>query len=892
MPPSDRFLLHQHRFVQAGAGTGKTHALVTQYLHLCAGLALDFRPVLPTDIVVLTFTEKAAYELRERILARITRLLHALQTDAPWQADEPALYATAQSLQKTLPPLTWWHQAQEALYDASIGTFHTFAHQLVTSHAVALGLDPTSQLLDESVAYTLYFQATCQTIRKGLQGLLPSVTANDTAALVAEYGFTGTSMAPALVENLIHVGTQQREGNASVQPDPSLLLTTAWQEAQQSLRQQTRHLLELAPTLSPASQSLLLQECFQQDIPHVPFSSSQELLDNIVGQWMLRHEILSSLRAPPRSETALLLAETKKHFRHSFETLQALKASVGMQSYARTFAALCENSKQAYQTAKQTRPAWDFTDLLQQALQVFSLPNEQGSLAPFRAVLVDESQDTNALQAQLVQQLVWKQTRHVEGAWPESTQETKLYMVGDRKQSIYQFRGAHGGLFQEMKTWFQERQGQEETLNRSYRATPALVSFTNAFFANAFQNHPQEFPSHATLWDPSVDSLVAARTNPTEGLVAEWVQAPHEMTPSLFTEAALLALRLQQWHQEGHPWSDMVILLRRFTHIRTYTAKLQEAGIPLAVFQSRGLFQQPEIQDMVAALRLLVDPTDRWSWLVLLRSPFCACRDSTLLQLQQQQIFSLSDWLHCHPKPSSLPTDDTARIERMALRLDALRPYGYQVPPSTLLTILCQEFQLWDIWQALPSGEQQARHAWQLIEYARQCEPEQRDVRSFVHRLNRIMDPEGLAPEPIPYEEAGPCQGVRIMTIHQAKGLEFPMVAIPGCGQPERYPTARISYTPSYGVGFSRKNNQQAVHDFVFAQNERWHRAQVQAESLRLLYVAVTRAQHRVLFVGETHAAAPCWRHLLEKFSHSPEGHLLHSVVLTPPSGSQRHKAL
>lgn len=881
MSASNRFLLRKHRFVQAGAGTGKTHALVTQYLHLCAGLALDAQPVSPTHIVVLTFTDKAAYELQGRILARVNRLICSLQAGSAWQTEESELYATTQALQQTLPSLDWWYHVQQALYEAPIGTFHTFAQMVSRNHARVLGMDPSSRLLDETEAYTLQFQATCQTVRAGLQGRLSLIEPADTASLVAEYGFAGTPAFPALVESLMYVGNQQREGIGSLSEDPRLFLTAVWQEQQEILQQATQQLLGLAPRLSKASQELLWQEWFQQEIPAVPFSTSPEKLYATVTQWLLRHDTLSSLRAAPRSEAAAQLAEAKKQFRHSCKLLQALLTSLSAQTHVRTFTLLCESSRQAYQTAKQNQAAWDFTDLLQQALHILSQPAL--SVGPFRAVLVDESQDINALQAQLVRKLVWKQSPADTGLSLSIPGETKLYMVGDRKQSIYQFRGAHDALFQEMRAWFGEGQGEEETLALSYRATPALVSFGNAFFAHTFQHPLGDETEGPMRWDLTQDPIVSVRTDTPEGPVAEWVQAPSTVSPGISTEAALLALRLQQWAQEGHPWGDMVILLRRFTHVSTYAAKLREAGIPLSIVQARGLFQQPEIQDLAAALRLLLDPDDRWSWLVLLRSPFCACRDSTLFELHRLQIFSLSDWLSHTPKPSSLPADDAVRIERMAIRFHALRPSCYQVPASALLTLLCQEFQLWDIWKALPDGAQRENHAWQLIEYARQCEPEQSDVHSFVHRLNRIMDPHNPAPEPLSSEEvAVSSNAVRMMTIHQAKGLEFPMVAIPGCAQPERHSTARISYSARYGLGFSLKNHPHLADDFLHLQNERWHRAQTQAESLRLLYVAVTRAKNRVLFVGETPATAPCWRNWLEQFSRTAEGNQLQTLVLTP----------
>ncbi|MBP6609267.1 MAG: UvrD-helicase domain-containing protein, partial [Deltaproteobacteria bacterium] len=158
MSGSDRFLLAHDRVVQAGAGTGKTHALLTQYLHLVAGVTAYRRAIPPSQICALTFTEKAAAEMRERLTSRVTKICRRLAEENPespaaaLRDSEPALVESAERLGVKLPDASAWEQVLASLGGATISTFHSFAASLLRRYSQQVGLDPEFSLLDEDGA--------------------------------------------------------------------------------------------------------------------------------------------------------------------------------------------------------------------------------------------------------------------------------------------------------------------------------------------------------------------------------------------------------------------------------------------------------------------------------------------------------------------------------------------------------------------------------------------------------------------------------------------------------------------------------------------------------------------------------------------------------------------
>ena len=224
-PPSGRFLLARDRVVNAGAGTGKTHALLTQYLHLLSGLSAHGRPIEPRALGVLTFTDKAAGELRERLQQRTGRIVQRLSEadgaepevlgERPGAASggatadpaqrlmpvEPDLCASAAALGKEVPGLRFWLRVREQLGGAPIGTFHSFAASLLRRYAALAGLDPDFTLLDEDSARALLVESSERVVLGALEERLPPAagapdgsagpTAEQAALVVSEYGFSG-----------------------------------------------------------------------------------------------------------------------------------------------------------------------------------------------------------------------------------------------------------------------------------------------------------------------------------------------------------------------------------------------------------------------------------------------------------------------------------------------------------------------------------------------------------------------------------------------------------------------------------------------------------------------------------------------------------------------------
>jgi ATP-dependent helicase/nuclease subunit A len=408
----------------------------------------------------------------------------------------------------------------------------------------------------------------------------------------------------------------------------------------------------------------------------------------------------------------------------------------------------------------------DFHDLLLRARDLLrDHPEVRRELSErFRFLLIDELQDTDPVQMELVEALC--------GGGLSSG---KLFAVGDHKQSIYRFRGADVSLFQDLRQRVPHDGRQGLTVN--FRSQPAILDFANALLGEALEDYeplvgdqPQVNPG------PCVEFLWSPR--PGEGNVtdarrveAEWIAA---RIAAMVGRERLIADETQGLREVKA--ADVVLLFRAMSNVHLYEAALRRQGLNYYLVGGRAFFAQQEIYDLLHLLRALENPQDGMSLTGLLRSPFCCVSDEALYVLCRHRRGPWTGLFDEHSE-TLLPADQVEVVRRARRFLLRWRDLKDRLPISRLLSAVLADSGYDAAVQMEYMGDRKLANLWKLIDLARTFDGSGLfGLAEFIARLGDLVEAQ-------PREEQAATQPenadvVRLMTIHQAKGLEFPVVVV------------------------------------------------------------------------------------------------------------------
>ncbi len=822
--------------VQAGAGTGKTHALVTLYLHLVTGLGERTQPVPPARILVITFTDKAAGELEERIRGRLTALC-----DRGLDAEE-SLVAAAARTGRSLPRVDALRAALTELTRAPIGTFHAIGQALLRRHAALAGVDPSFSLLDP-------VEADSRAVEAARAVTLDALAREDVPvqALVEALSFGGRER-PGFIEELARLraalAEEGREADGIAAAYEPRLLDAELVEARVAVEVALADFAKLVPLLEKMSHEHALE------VVQLGARFGTPAFDEAALRGRMKH-----IRSKDRRDS---LTAARVALYGSLDHHAEAQASIDVAPAARAVERLVGEVERRYADEKRRDGVVDFGDLIRLPRDALRADADlaRREAERYDAVLVDEFQDTNAVQSELVALLC-------DGVVPEAG--GRRFVVGDRKQSIYEFRGADVAVFTRVAEQLRERGAHEVLLRRSFRSAPRVIDFCNVLFESAFAARAAAEP-WALSFVPERDALLAERQDAQDSIVEllQTSEVGEDKVPSDVQrrrEADAIVGHMRGALAAGRRPGHMALLLRRYTHLGTYLSALSSAGIPHYVVRGRGFYEAQEIRDLASLLLLLVDPSDRLALVGVLRSPLCGLSDEGLGSLVATHELDTTQLVHGLTAPMS--DTDRARLALFRARLVDLEVAAQHLSPSALLRRIVQRFDLVPLLAATPDGLQKVANIDQLLLRAAIVERERpplSDLAGFARWLGRAVRPQSSVDEAEAQIADERDDVVRIMTIHQSKGLEFPVVYVADCGAPGRSPTGLWAYDPDLGLGMKRPadRHETAVSRRVSERRKRRH----EAESLRLFYVAATRARDRLVFSGEGKAGT--WRGFID----------------------------
>jgi len=824
--------------IQAGAGTGKTHSLVS----LCLELLGRQDPLPPAKLWAVTFTEKAAAELKGRIRSRVDDLA----------GRDPA-----------------WRRIRRDLGLAQIGTIHSLCGQILRRHAAAAGVDPGFTVLDEEQARRFLREACEGTALRALEGALGAPLREAARRLCAEMGLRtqgkfGIGLADELAALLQKLGETGASPSRLV-PDPR----AAADDDARARRQLDRALIDLRAALSKTG----------KDAPPLPGPALDATAPGELPKaWRdVRRCSPLHLRAQGPDKEVILAA------REAFDALLNADAGVRGAALAGDLAALAEHAAGRHRELKARRGALDFDDLTRLCREL--LASQAAARAAERervgALLVDEFQDTSRAQIEIFEQLAG---------------DRPVIVVGDRKQSIYEFRGADVASAQGYAGRLLARGAERLVLGESRRARPALVRFANLLFSRALAAGGEAFQTPFS----ADDALTAFRPSGPGGACAELLDVPGA---GVEAEAEMVSRRIAALLAAGSPervfdkdeqprpvrGGDVAVLLRKFTNLETFRRALLRRRIPHLVYKGRGFHGAREVMDLVALLAAAVDPDDDLALAAFLRAPFGPLSDDALVLLAQRR-WSLDD-------ASGLAPDDASDLARLRDLLHALRREVDRLGPAALLEAALAETDYVAACAGGLYGEQAAANVEKLLALARAAELRGESARAFLAGLRRLADDEAREAEAAVVEEHDP-HAVRLLTVHAAKGLEFPVVFVPECASPSFTAGAeRVLLAPAAAGGLGATLEPQtppaAAGLIVKARGadgkRRWgtqgaalgarKRSRELAQMRRLFYVAVTRARDFLVLSGRAAKKEESWRLWIDQVApEAVEGGLLKLV--------------
>ena len=796
--------------VTAGAGSGKTYTLVARYATLLA------EGISPRQIAAITFTKKAALEMRSKVRDALIKL----QTQAKGDSEE---------LQK-------WSDLASKMDSARIGTIHSLCTEILRAFPAEAGIDPRFEVVDEGVSKAYQHQAVEDTLKNlvAKQRFLPLLksisisTLRDILQTLLEKRFDSVEVFQTNIDNRKRL--VQEFQNRLRKPDfqepirelksmsQSTLIADGGENLAGVLLEVRRLWMDAEAALEggdPVTCAVVLHDlrrCLTIR-GRLRDCDSKEIYKALKSYFDLHLNPLTGGKNPsdeyPSPETEHLYEQLLPLLREAFDAVH-----------------------RAYQDLLEIDQALDFDDLEYRAQQLLKIPNIreywQGEL---QALLVDEFQDTNRRQQEIVRALTGS--------------HGKLFMVGDPRQSIYRFRKADVTVFRSEEARINREQGHVINLKRTYRAHAPLLDATGNLLAGVINAERTSAPDYYIPYTP----MVADRVDSDRGYNSphvEFVLGEGEDAESARPQMAkALAARLIELKAEKQflRWDEVALLFRASSGFPYYEEAFEEAGIPFVTVAGKGFYDRPEIRDLINILRALADPMDDLAFAGLLRSPAFGLSDAALYLLRQT---GQPYWTALQKDLLALSSADQLSVRRARVICANLIPMVDRIPVGELLKLVVDTLDYRSLLAtadhkggdptAKASGGRLWRNVDKLLLDARKTG--QVSVRAFLDTLETLNDAgarEGEAPA-----EADGC--VVLMTIHKSKGLEYPVVVLADAGRTRRPSSENVYLFNEFGVTFKLENS-----PMLYKMAKELDVDQEKCEDLRLLYVALTRARSKLL---------------------------------------------
>jgi len=788
--------LDETLFVEAGAGTGKTHQLVQRIVNLIAS-----RQVQANEIAAITFTEKAASELYDRILEELDR-----QRESATDPDQAALYAVA----------------AEQLEQAAIETLHAFAARILRLHPLEAGLPPGFRILDESEALLSF--------NRRWQDALDEILEDESLAepLLAALDQRMTLEHLKELAAALHSDWDRAESQSAELQPPDLPQTVV--EISAPLRSITSLRFDCDDAADKLAQNL---ERIDRVLDQVRIMANRDPSGAELRRYLSEADFKVG---PGRGGRAAAWggAERVKGIKERLTAQKQLPGLLLAAAFEPVLAPIHNALRDfviVFADERRRLGELEFQDLLIRASRLLE-SHEAVAFAVrsrFKRLLIDEFQDNDPLQTRIIDAI----TQHEPG---------RAFYVGDPKQSIYRFRRADIQQFNRVK---QDQQDGLTKLTQNFRSTPGVTAFVNALFRPMMA---EGAPDQAAWENLSPDRAPMADVDHAVTVVGGDYEGPIDATRVLEADALariiadITASRWQVYDRaiescRDARFADTAVLVPTRTGLRHLLPALEERDIPYRLESRSLVYGTREIRDLLNLLRAIDDPTDQIALVAALRSPAFACADDDLHRWRQAG----GHWDYRRPTPTGVPGDDpVADSQRWLGRLAGRR---WQLSVSELVGLCIRERRLME----LAVAERQLRESWARYRFLHDQARAFSDgggstLGEFLDWAEHQAEADTQVIESVVPEEDH--DAVRIMTIHAAKGLEFPIVVFAGLNTQPRSDLPRLLWSQDGRPEIHLSGDLQTSG---FAALRKREDKLQRDEYVRRNYVAATRARDHLI---------------------------------------------
>ena len=855
--------------VSAAAGSGKTAVLVERIITM---LTRKENPVDVDRLLIVTFTEAAAAEMKERIR-------QAIEDQAEKRPEDANL-----NRQATL------------IHSAQITTIHSFCLSVIREHFHTIDLDPAFRIGEEGELKLLRGDVMQEMLEQYYEDADPEFL-----NLVESYGGSrDDKKIEELIERLYEFSRSYPEPDRwlaecvhayEVENMEELQATVYYQAMQKNMvgyMAGAKELLRqgLAVCMAPDGPQMYM-DALEDDLRQIErleqaegYEETYEAIQRI--NWK---RLASNRKNQASEEKANFVKRVRDNVKDMIKDLKSLYyelpgedvlTEIGRcRPYMQMLARLTTDFSQRFEEIKRSRNMIDFDDMEQYAMRILTR-EEDGRLVPskvaeeyqkqFYEIMIDEYQDSNLIQETIL--------TSVSGKW---TGRNNIFMVGDVKQSIYRFRLSRPELFMEKYDSYTLTDGPEQRidLHKNFRSRKEVLAGANDIFRQImirdlggveYDDRAALYPgaSYPEISDPQADNIPELILVDLEDDVESGADV--EKLSNREKEASVIAGRIHELirHQivkdkkteQMRPaeFRDIVILTRSMKgYADVYMEVLKKEGIPVYAGSSEGYFETREIGVLLDYLRILNNKRQDVPLASVLRSIFGHMTDEELARIKgNYRDKPFHQAVSCYAKEGS----DKVIKSKLVTCLDQMEHFRRMIPYTALHRLLdkiMQETGYRDYISALPAGEQRAANLDMLLEKARTFESSSyKGVFHFIRYVEQLQKYE------IDYGEANTADEqsntVRLMSIHKSKGLEFPIVIVAGMGKQFNRQDSKgdVLMHASLGIGLESVDLETRTKCPTLIRNviAREEVLESMGEELRVLYVALTRAKEKLIVTG------------------------------------------
>jgi len=884
----------RHLSVSAGAGSGKTRVLVQRFIHI-----LEHHPGIDlSSIVAITFTRKAAAEMMKRVMDAVeVRLQDAIDNER-------------------ILDVQMWARIRQHISSARISTIDSFCSQIVREFPLEANVPHTLTPLPKSKAVMMRKECIEDALIHFLNAEHPQSELirrmfhahhHSTITKALEYLMMKGKLALTTLQEILKNEDDIIIQNAwkSIRDEIGDSLSTIFQAIDQlpgyrnadfikqelvnkweELRvlkddftlgqfdEKTLHFLQLFVSIN---KELISKYITQKGETAAQF---KKYSDQSIDEWINEYfPIISSLR---KQVEGLCIIGTVG-LKHGDSVVSAEKEAL---QFARLILEIAMHATSSFESQKRNEGTLEFSDIQTLAMELLEHPEAGPKIrSSIQFLMIDEFQDTNAMQYELASRIVRSLKEE------DEDHKVNLYIVGDPKQSIYGFRSAdvrvfgmatkdiqkanvNNGKMNTSEELTEDEQKGMLSLRVSFRLLPGIIAFVNDLFSRLMGN---ESIDYEVAYEPMIAGRNVSQELLESGEIGSITFLIHEESKEeeqdMVDEAGLIASAIKdivqnksrliwdsQKDEDGKEipylregmYKDCTVLYERRTMVNILMAALRAEGIPYFTSGNKGFYTSPAIVDIRNYLTFLSNPNDDLALASILISPFFSVGDDALFAMRMKYSDgglwqNMIEYVHEHDA-----IDDVKKAYEILL---GFRDKAQTMSLPILIHSMLEASHWRNIVKRMDDGEQWIANAEKLIGIAREFEQRGfRHIHAFVDELELSAEYDDEPEAPIINSE----NAVNLMTIHASKGLEFPIVFLYDTNAKERSTQPALYESDQFGIGLplikeyrvaGSHETEQSLLSMAIGMERR---SRLISEKKRLLYVALTRAKDHV-FISTSH---------------------------------------